>query len=299
MTGTLRQRVESWLAAPVRDEVRAFAERLAHEAGAAAVLFYGSNLRTGSLDGVLDFYLLKDSAEPERIWPRVSYHECEEGGQVLRAKAATMDLGTFAAAAKGTLLDTTIWARFTQPSALLWQRERKAARAVKAAICDAVCTATRTAAVLGPAKGAQDAYWTALFRATYRAEFRVEAPGREASILDAHSAHFDGLLTLGWTAQNLAFARDGQTLAPQLSTAQRKHVLRWWRTRRRLGKPLNIARLIKASTTFEGAARYGAWKIERHSGVPVALTPWREKHPVLAAPRVLFDVWRRTRRNRS
>jgi hypothetical protein len=63
-----------------------------------------------------------------------------------------------------------------------------------------------------------------------------------------------------------------------------------------LGKPLNVLRLVKASTTFDGAARYAAWKVERHTGVPVALTPWREKHPVLAAPAVLWRVWRARRK---
>ena len=57
----------------------------------------------------------------------------------------------------------------------------------------------------------------------------------------------------------------------------------------------NLLRLVKASTTFDGAARYAAWKIERHTGVPVMLTPWREKHPVLAAPGVLWRVWRARR----
>jgi hypothetical protein len=69
-------------------------------------------------------------------------------------------------------------------------------------------------------------------------------------------------------------------------------VLRQWRRRRRWGKPLNLLRLIKATTTFEGAARYAAWKVERHTGVPVEVTPWRERHPILAAPAVLLKVWR-------
>jgi hypothetical protein len=68
-----------------------------------------------------------------------------------------------------------------------------------------------------------------------------------------------------------------------------------WLSRRRFGKPLNLLRLIKASTTFEGAARYAAWKVERHTGVAVEVTPWREKHPILAAPGVLFKVWRSRR----
>jgi len=59
-----------------------------------------------------------------------------------------------------------------------------------------------------------------------------------------------------------------------------------------MGRPLNYARLVKAAFTFDGAARYAAWKIERHTGMPVALTPWRERHPVLAAPGVLWRLWR-------
>jgi hypothetical protein len=59
-----------------------------------------------------------------------------------------------------------------------------------------------------------------------------------------------------------------------------------------VGKAYNLVRLVRASTTFDGAARYAAWKIERHTGVAVALTPWRERHPLLAAPGVLWRVWK-------
>ena len=77
---------------------------IARFAGAEAVLFYGSNLRTGSLDGVLDFYVLLPGKERARIWPEVSYREREEaGGTKLRAKIATMALSTFAAAALSSL----------------------------------------------------------------------------------------------------------------------------------------------------------------------------------------------------
>jgi len=53
---------------------------------------------------------------------------------------------------------------------------------------------------------------------------------------------------------------------------------------------------LRATATFDGAARYGAWKLERHTGIAVELTPWRERHPILAAPKVLWGVWRRMRR---
>ena len=64
-----------------------------------------------------------------------------------------------------------------------------------------------------------------------------------------------------------------------------------WGLRRGMGKPLNVARLMKAAFTFQGASRYAAWKIQRHTGVAIEITPWRERHPILAAPGVLLKVW--------
>ena len=124
---------------------------------------------------------------------------------------------------------------------------------------------------------------------------RVEKPGRENAILEANVAHFDGLLPAALAAEGITVTRDDDQLVPNLTPARRRDILRWWRTRRRLGKPLNIARLLRAAGTFDGAARYAAWKVERHTGVPVKLTPWREKHPILAAPAVLWQVWRAQR----
>ncbi|OBX18073.1 hypothetical protein A9995_12955 [Erythrobacter sp. QSSC1-22B] len=275
-----------------RPEVLAFARMLAEEAGASAVLFYGSNLRRGSLEGVLDFYLLLPGPQRERIWPRVSYREWAHGGATLRAKIATMSLEQFARAAAGRSHDTTIWARFVQPSALVWSADQPARTQTLAALAEAAQTAARLAAALGPAQGPAQDYWRALFRATYRAEFRIEQPGREESILSANPAHFAGLLALAWEAQGLGFEREGERLRPQLSASERRSLLRWWRLRRRAGKPLNILRLAKATATFEGAAAYGAWKLERHTGLKLEVTPFREKHPLLAMPGAAWELWR-------
>ncbi|MEJ2407898.1 MAG: hypothetical protein P8Y58_01890 [Novosphingobium sp.] len=289
---TLEARIAAALTRPVEPAVRAFAERLA-PVDALGVLFYGSNLRTGSLDGVLDFYVLTQGPQQEKIWPRVSYHEWIHKGVTLRAKVATMALETFRSAAAGERLDTTIWARFVQPCALAWERDPQAGEAIAEAVSQAARTAARLSVALGPASGTPDDYWRALFRATYAAEFRVEKAGREDSILAANRAHFDGLLPLALMAEDIGFARGaGGTIRPAMSPPDRARLLGWWKQRQRLGKPYNVLRLLKASTTFDGAARYAAWKIERHTGVPVAITPWRERHPVLAAPGVLWQVWR-------
>ena len=293
---SLAARLGAALERPVEPAVAAFAAELGEEAGAAAVLFYGSNLRSGSLEGVLDFYVLLPGARERVIWPTVSYRERLHDGGILRAKVATMTLATFAAAARGETRDTTIWARFVQPSALAWSANADATRAVLAALADAAVTAARLAAALGPAIGSEDDFWRALFRATYRAEFRVEPAGREDAILSVNRAHFDGLLPLALVEAGIPFTQDGRTIAPKLDEGRRKAILRWWNARRRLGKAINLARLARATTTFEGGMRYAAWKVERHTGLPVKVTPLREKFPLIAVPSVLWLLWKAKRR---
>ncbi len=296
MTEALANRIAAQLDAPIETAVADFARSLAAKMDAQAVLFYGSNLRTRSLEGVLDFYILLPGTDEPAIWPTVSYHEREHEGQTLRAKVAVMTLATFGEAASGRLRDTTIWARFVQPCALIWAADDAARRDVIQAISAAAQTAAKLAVALGPVRGTADDYWRALFQATYKAEFRVEKPGRENDILSVNAAHFDGLLPAALEAQGITFNQKAGQIAPELGAAERTEILSWWRQRQRLGKPLNLVRLVKASTTFEGAARYAAWKVERHTGMPVEVTPFREKYPILAAPGVLFSLWRHRRK---
>jgi hypothetical protein len=297
--------VEAELAAPAPPAAQAFAALLTQRFDApAAVLFYGSILRTGDLDGVMDFYVL--THRPPRalrglasrlLWPDVGYYEIEHEGVTLRAKVASMTLAQFQGAVTGEGADTTVWTRFVQPSALLWSDSAATAQAVTAAIAQAARTASRFAAALGPPEGAPAAsYWTALFKETYAAEFRVERGGREQSILAFDPARWDALLRAAWRESGLMGADDGATVSPHLALDQRRRITGIWRRRRALGKPLNVARLIKAAFTFEGAARYGAWKIERHTGMAVPLTAWRERHPILAAPGVLWRLRKLRRR---
>lgn len=292
MSDALDAYVAVALDAPVAAHVRAIAGRLANP-GVAAVLFYGSNLRTGSTEGVLDFYVLT-AGPPERgLWPRVGYREFPLDGRMLRAKIATMRLTTFAQAAGGTLADTTIWTRFVQPAALVWTADAATRATVVAAVAAASVTAARFAAALGPARGTAADYWRALFRQTYAAELRVEKPGREEQILIHGAGRYEALLPLAWDAGGIGFARQGDEYIPALS--DRAGVAAAWHRRRRLGRPLNLIRLVRAAWTFEGAGEYGAWKVERHTGVRVEMTPWRRRHPILAAPAVFWRVWRARR----
>jgi hypothetical protein len=167
---------------------------------------------------------------------------------------------------------------------------------VREALAAAAGTAARLAITVGPDKGHEEEYWRALFRATYRAEFRVEPAGREDAILAANAAHFDGLMPLALVEAGIPFVQNGRTIEPKLDPAQRKAILRWWAARRRLGKLINLTRLARAMTTFEGGMRYAAWKVERHTGLPVKVTPLREKFPLIAAPAVVWLIWKSRRR---
>lgn len=286
--------VAAALARELPTPVRVAAERLAAERGGVAVLFYGSVLRTGALGDILDFYVLTDRPPSgrARLWPDVSYHELPVDGQTMRAKVATMPLGAFAQMARGERRDTTIWTRFCQPAALAWAARPTAEANTVAAVTEAAITAARVAALHGPAEGTAGAYWSALFRATYATELRVEAPGREAEIVARSPDYFAALLPLAWQAGAVTFTADAERLSPFLTPAQQRALTRAWQRARRAGKALNVARLVKAAFTFEGAGAYGLYKVARHTGVDLPLTPWRARHPILAAPAVLWRVWR-------
>ncbi|HEX7943674.1 MAG TPA: hypothetical protein VF495_03365 [Phenylobacterium sp.] len=301
MSGELIARLEAELAAPAPAEVTALAAGLAEPARDAAILYYGSTLRTGDLTGVLDFYRLTKG--PHRrglhglaealLWPEISYHEVQVGSRTLRAKVATLPLATFRKAAEGRSLDTTIWARFVQPTQLVWRADDAVARAAAEACAAAVVTAARYAAKFGPQQGPANAFWLALFRRTYAAEFRMETTDRADTVLASAEARYADLLPLAWLAGGVAFETTGEGLHP------RKQGLPGWMLPNLMGKPLNVARILKAAFTFDGAARYAAYKIERHTGVDIAVTPFRERHPFLAAPGAWLELRRRQRATRS
>lgn len=302
----LRAVVAQELAGPVLPDVRAFAAELAGRAGGKApgVLFYGSALRTGETDGVLDFYVLLDAlsdwdagalarAGNAVLPPNVEYAESRHGDVTLRAKVAIMTLEQFRRHARATSFDTTIWTRFTQPAALAHVRDPQAAEAIAGAVAVAVGAAAWWAAHLGPDAGPAAAFWGGLFRRTYASELRVESATRPSAIVERAAERFDAMLQLGWAAEGIAFLADEVgSLVPNVTYAAKAKAARGWAWRSRLAKPLNLARLAKAAFTFSGGVDYAAWKIERHSGHRVEITPFQRRHPLLSAGPVLWKLWR-------
>jgi len=303
---TLSSHIASELNEPLPAAVQAFAAEIAAHGGAhvAAVLFYGSNLRSGALDGVLDFYVLVDSlrgwhrrrlpAAANRILPpNILLFERDHGEQTLRAKVAVLRVDQFHKAMHRRSLDTTMWARYAQPAALAWVRDEIARAATVQSITRAVVSAADWAARLGPASGSANDFWDALFRRTYGAELRVEKASRARMLTSFASERYAALLPLAWRAAGVhaSTEADGR-LRPLLSARSRQRAKSEWRRRQLLGKPLNLARLVKTAYTFKGGVDYVIWKIERHSGYKLGLKPWQRRHPVLAAPSVLWQLRR-------
>ena len=306
---TLIERVHVELQRAMPTAIGAFAEHLIAgksgvQSSACAVLFYGSTLRTGDLDSLLDYYVIVDDLAAwhgQRIaaiangWlpPNVSFETFDYEGRTLRAKVAVLSRDQFERGMQTSSIDTTLWARFAQPIGLPWARDDDSRKRIESIIADAIGTAAHWAALLGPEQAEPAEFWTALFRHTYSAELRVEgAAGRSKSIIEHEQARYEALLPLAWRSTGIDYTVRSNELSPRLSTQQREQGQRAWNLRRRLGRPLNMVRILKASFTFHNGADYVAWKVERHSGYKLELSDWQRRHPLLAAPLVLVKLKR-------
>ncbi len=78
-----------------------------------------------------------------------------------------------------------------------------------------------------------------------------------------------------------------------INAADHRRSLMHWRLRRWQGKVLSVLRLTKAAFTFHDSINYAAWKIERHTGVRVEVTPLLRRHPVLWGFKVSWQLLRR------
>ncbi|WP_149538677.1 hypothetical protein [Siccirubricoccus phaeus] len=271
-----------------------------HGGGAVeAVLFYGACRREDDPTGLLDLYVLTSghrafhgralAALLNALLPPTVLHWRSPGpGGEIRAKVAVMRLGQFERRLRPGGLDTTIWARFCQPSTLVHARDAAARRRVERAVAQALETAALWAVRLGPARAAPDAYWRSLFARTFGAELRPERSDRPDRLLAAAPDWYDQALPLALARLGLPPDAAGRLAPGRLG--------RWsqgWMLRRTCGKALNLLRLVKAAFTYEAGPDYLLDKIGRHTGVTLQLTAWQRRHPVLAAPALLWRLRRR------
>jgi hypothetical protein len=292
---SLQQLIAEELAVPALPQVQAFAAHIAaqYPAAARAVLFYGSCLRTEQLDGqMLDFYLIVSDydAAYDKAWlakwnrrlPPNVFPVQHEG---LTAKVAVLSEADFHDLNRAGASAVSVWARFAQPSRLVWAAD-DAARA-KAALAISGAAPTLLNGALAYMAHDDDVLdlWELGFSLTYGAELRAERSDRPASVVefDPDRYRIFGRAALLHTpianemrengSVHLLADPDGRIMAEK----------KRWPGLRRRGKLLTVARLGKAAFTYAGGIDYLAWKINRHAGTQIEIKPWQRKWPLVAA----------------
>ena len=265
--------VRAELSTPVEPRVAAMARAIAAQyAGSArAVLFYGSCLRESELDGLmLDFYLIVSDysdaypkrwmAVANRLIPPNVFPFQHDG---LIAKYAVLSEADFHRLNGTETRNVSVWARFAQPSRLVWAVDDTARDRAIAAVARAAPTLLAAA---GSVRGeAPLDWWRRAFTLTYSVELRAERTGRAQSVVDADAERYQRFST------------------PAIAAIPPDARVGGWTRRRLEGKALSILRLAKASLTYAGGIDYLAWKINRHAGTKIEIKPWQRRWPLVAA----------------
>jgi predicted nucleotidyltransferase len=271
------------------------AARRRHGPGIVAVLFYGSCLRGGNdVGNIVDLYLLADSYEEVHrsllmrilnrlLPPNVYYIEVPFAGRTVRAKYALLTLEQFERLVDQRTLQSYFWARFAQPTVVLWAREPAIRARITRALATAVLTTARQTRLLLDRDAALDTLWARAFREAYGTELRAEARERGVALYEAFAARYDAITQMIHCPEHAL---------PAEALERRRQAERKWRRRRIVGKTLSVLRLMKSAFTFEDGAAYLVWKIERHSGVRFELTPWQKRHPILASGTLFWRIYR-------
>ena len=285
---SLHALVAAELSEPVDPRVASMAAAIAadYPGAARAVLFYGSCLRERALDDaqggmILDFYLIVSDyraaygrgwfALANRLVPPNVFPFAQHG---LAAKYAVLSEADFARLNGPEAGDVSVWARFAQPSRLVWAADGAARDRAVAAVAQAAPTLLSYALPMAAAGADPLAIWRRGFELTYASELRAERQGRSGAIVEDDSERY---------------RRFAEAALPQARAGAAKA----WRRFRRRGKMLTLVRLAKATTTYAGGVDYLAWKINRHAGTRIAVKPWQRRWPILGALILLPRLLRR------
>ena len=229
---------------------------------------------------MLDFYLIVSDyraayskrwlATANRLIPPNVFPFAHDG---LAAKYAVLSEADFALLNSIEASTVSVWARFAQPTRLVWVANDSARAAVLSAIAQSGPTLFSLAMPLVERRDPV-AIWRAGFAQTYRAELRAERNDRSGSIVDSDEARYRQF--------GQALIDDGVTGVADRPAAEAR-----WRQLQRSGKRASVARLAKASLTFAGGIDYLAWKINRHAGTAIIIKPWQRRWPLLGAMTLL------------
>ena len=274
-----------------------------------AMLFYGSCLRSGdALDGLVDLYLVVDDYRNayhkplpalfnRLLPPNVYYLELTVNGNRVRTKYAVISMRDLERGTSPRWFHSYLWGRFSQPCGLLYSRSGEMGRQVQRALAQAVLTfLTRVLPAL-PEQLDSAAIWQQGLALSYRAELRAEKPERAIHLYESWQDHYRAVTSLAMHELPFNVTQE-QYASRSLYTVQIPRHTRMlsrlgWLLRRFQGKLLSLLRLMKATFTFQGGIDYIAWKLERHTGVPIEVTPKIRRHPLIYGWGLVWRLYRR------
>ena len=284
------------------------AARSNHGDSVRAVLFYGSCLRSGDLDdGLADLYLLVDDYRAafknrtlaffnQLLPPNVFYLEVPFQGRTLRAKYAVLTLADFR---NGTnnWFHSYLWGRFAQKCGLIYSHSEQVTAEVVESLAGAVITFMSHALPQMESPFSARDLWARGLSLSYRSELRTEQSDGAVRLFDSQPEYYQELTRAAFAASCFSVTTD--TDCPphcyrvKISKKESRLNRLGWRIRAFQGKLLSALRLAKGLLTFKGGVDYILWKIERHSGVSIEVSPTLKRIPPVA---ILVVFWRLFRR---
>ena len=273
------------------------------------IVFYGSCMHSGDdLDGLFDLYVLVDgylSANRSLLQaflnkvlpPNVFYLESLLEGKRVRAKYALLSLADLHKGTSRRWFHSYLWARFCQPSVVVYARNDNVVNQIHTAFAQSVITFITRVLPLLPPQWTIRNLWQEGLGMTYRTEFRPERPDRQARLFDASANYFEDVTLKALESVPFRITctnSQGAVLySADIASSVRFFSRLTWAVRIVQGKILFVLRLMKAALTFEGGVEYIVWKIERHSGVKIEVSPFVQRHPILALCFLSLRLYRR------
>jgi len=274
-----------------------------------AIVFYGSCLSKGEdLEGLFDLYVLVNTYGSANrtsmqavlnklLPPNVFYMEIPHGENTIRAKYAILSLSDLQKGTSHRWFHSYLWARFCQPTAIVYVRNEKVAEQVARSFSQAIITfISRTLPRISKEFILRD-LWSKGLELTYRSEFRPEQANRQVRLFDANPDYYEDITRKAFAGSPFQVEEMDSPGTPlfrsKIPSPVRAASRFTWALRIIQGKILSALRLIKGTLTFDGGVDYILWKIKRHSGVALTASPFLKRHPVLAMCVLSWRLYKR------
>lgn len=286
----------------------ALRDRLLQRYGKAlqGILYYGSCLRSGDpFDGLVDLYVIVNNYQAAYhkrfpalantlLPPNVFYLEHSLDAGTIRTKYAVLSLRDLHRGSS-RWFHSYIWARFSQPIGLLYARDAEIARQIHDCLAQAVLCFVRHVVPRLPETFSNADLWQRGLMLTYRAELRSEKADRARELYARYQDYFDSRGNVALASLPCIQTKMSEGHAhyqAKLNARQRISSRLDWELRTIQGKGLSLLRLLKAFFTFEGGLDYIVWKLERHSGVTIEITPRLRRYPLIFIWGLMWRLYR-------